>query len=236
MSDVNLADFIEANSELFVVLGVFSALAIYISNISSAITQSPNVGVRVGFVGSLLLALLTLLQIYRRLLNRIGSIREVIEAHAEANNIDLVLFTTSMSAIVPSLALPILSRETAIYYILEILFVFVLIPLFAGVIYNIIDRAPDAGRWFSAEIAITSVGVLWISLKLREYLNNHPDFSDPALFSLNNLFPALGGALYWVLNFVIMSSLMGVFFGITDTIGEIQEEYGSKESDDNESG
>ncbi|USZ68978.1 hypothetical protein NGM10_04380 [Halorussus salilacus] len=102
-TDFDLAQFISDWSDLFVVMGVFAALAVYISDISSeGITNAPEV-IQGGFVGSLVLTSLIGLLIFKKIYGKFDSFDEFVRGIFHLKNIELIIFFLAFSLILQSL-------------------------------------------------------------------------------------------------------------------------------------
>ena len=159
--EVDIADFIDQNANLFVVLGVFSALAIYISQLQDgSLTQAP-LETRVGFAGSLLLALLILSLIYKQLLGKLGSFKNLFHAHTRLANLDLILFTTGVGLLIPALANPLTQYQSALYYTLGSGGLVISVPMVFVVVSKTQEILPETD--YVRQILIMVLGIMSLS-------------------------------------------------------------------------
>lgn len=189
-SRVDVGDFLKSNSELFVVLGVFSALAIYISQLHQGPLNESPLETRVGFAGSLLLALLVLALVYGRLIEEAGSLENLIRAHARISNLDLIIFTTGILFLAPSLAAPLLEYQSALYYTLVVASLVLLIPVMFEVILILRSKLPENPYIRSAITLVLGVFIHFAAGDTVAHIRSNPGLVGTDQFSVYNLAPA----------------------------------------------
>ena len=188
-SEIHLAEFFEQHSSLFVVLGVFSALAIYISDLGVEPLDTARLQIRIGFAGSLLLSLLIILVIYQEMVKHVGSVEDLFRAHTDFRNWDLMIFTAGVAFLLPSLITPLLRQISTLYYVLGILILIFSLPLIFKAVIMIDTRLAKEGIVRQAQIIAVSLLVYWISTQYTDYLFSSPQLTGVRKFSLSNFSP-----------------------------------------------
>ena len=114
----DLATFIKQFSELFVFMGVFGALAIYISQ---STTSSPGTEaelmIKTGFVAAFALSMLMYVLIYMKLIEEFGGWNELYRAHFRLQNIPLAAFSLFSGLFVLSVSFAITQNEPVVFLI-----------------------------------------------------------------------------------------------------------------------
>jgi hypothetical protein len=189
--EVDIADFIDNNANLFVVLGVFSALAIYISQLQDTpLTQAP-LETRVGFAGSLLLALLILSLIYKQLLGKLGNFENLFHAHTRLANLDLILFTTGVGLLIPALANPLIEYQNALYYTLGAAGLVTSVPMVFVVVSKILYIIPETDYIRQVLIAVLGIISLYGAEAVFGFIRSEDVPVGTGEFSLSNPLPVL---------------------------------------------
>lgn len=204
--NVDVTEFVENNSNLFLVLGVFSALAIYISQLQDVpLTEAP-LETRVGFAGSLLLAVLIISLIYKKLIEDIGSLQNIIRAHTRITaNLDLILFTTGIILLIPALASPLLEYQNALYFTLGAMSIVFSVPLIFEMMLIIEKYLPDSGILRQTIIVMLSIVSVGISNNVFEYISSGSFPVGTIEFSITNPQPLV---------FDIIATIFLVIFSI----------------------
>lgn len=220
---IDVAKFFDANSSLFIVLGVFSALAIYISELGGGSLDQAPIEIRIGFGGSLLLTLLSVLLIYRQMANYVGSFEELLKAHTSFQNWDLIIFTAGAAFLLPALITPILQQLLTLYYLIGVLLLLFSVPLYARIVLGIDQKLADEGLIRDIPILALSLVVLWATRQYSEYLRANPEKFEPSTFSTENLNPLIYdimGVQAEILSFIaaVLISMSGV--KIVEEIGD----------------
>jgi len=223
--DINIADFLKSNSELFVVLGVFSALAIYISDLGGDSLGNAPSEIRIGFGGSLLLSILLIIIIYKQLVEKVGSIEDLFRAHTEYQNWDLIVFTGGIILLLPSLITPILQELIALYYVIGVLTILGLIAVTFRIMLRIEHILPENDIQRNVILIIISGICIYFARKYLDYLELNPEVYGPGTFSTSNLSPVLYDSLA-VIAFAILSVSLGlsIFAGL-NLASNLGEEY-----------
>lgn len=188
---IEMSEFIDSNSSLFVVLGVFSALSIYISDLSSDSLSSAPIEIRIGFVGALLLSLLLIILIYRQLVNHVGSIENLLQAHTKFRNWDLIIFTGGAIFLLPSLITPILQRLLTFYYLIALLGLLFSVPLIFRIASELNKRLAEEGITRYLQILALSAVTYRLTTDYSEYMFSNPHLYGAELFTLSNFLPVL---------------------------------------------
>lgn len=226
---INLGDFVQNNSELFVVLGVFSALAIYISQLNGASIDQAPLETRVGFAGSLLLAILVLSLIYKKLLDIAGSLEKLVRAHARLSNLDLVVFTTGISLLVPALGSPLLEYQSALYYLLGTALLLVYLPLLLEAMLEIRLALPENPYLRYAISATMGTLAFHGSSRVVSHIENNPGLVGTAEFSLHNPNPLLIDVAAVGVAILQMVSLGVATFSVIFFLDELTPDQGGEE-------
>jgi hypothetical protein len=188
-NDIDVAGFFDNNSSLFVVLGVFSALAIYISELGGTSLENAPIEIRLGFGGALLLSLLAVLLIYRQIVNHVGSVEDLIRAHANFQNWDLIIFTGGAVFLLPSLITPLLQRLLTLYYVIAVLSILFSMPAMFKIAYEIDTRLTDEGIVRHGQILLLSIAIYWLSSRYVRYIRDNAELYGTGTFSLSHLSP-----------------------------------------------
>jgi hypothetical protein len=146
---VDLAVFINNHSALFVIMGVFAALAVYITQAAPSLGSSNDseLMATVGFVSALGMAILFLGLAYNELAAETGSWHNLYRAHFRLDNLPLALFTLFNLMLILSIGYLITRYEPAVFIIVLIATLFVGYGIVHRVVYglaNFIPRSPWA--------------------------------------------------------------------------------------------
>jgi len=221
--DINIADFLKSNSELFVILGVFSALAIYISDLGGDSLGNAPSEIRIGFGGALLLSTLLIIIIYKQLVERVGSIENLFRAHTEYQNWDLIVFTGGIILLLPSLITPIIQELVALYYVIGVLTILGLVAITFRFMLRIEQMLPNNNIQRNIALIIISGICFYFASKYIDFIESNPEVYGPGPFSTSNLSPVLYDSLA-VIAFAILSVSLGltIFAGLNlaDSLGD----------------
>jgi hypothetical protein len=188
-NEIDLAEFLEQHSSLFVVLGVFSALAIYISDLGAEPLDTAPLQIRIGFAGALLLSLLILLVIYQEMVNHVGSVEDLFRAHTNFKNWDLMIFTAGAAFLLPSLITPLLRQISTLYYVIGVLSLIFSLPLIFEVVIIIDSRLTEEGIIRYVQIICVSAFTYWASTQYSDYIISNSNLTGVESFSLSNVEP-----------------------------------------------
>lgn len=124
---VDLAAFSEIHSSLIVVMGVFAAIAVYISQSAPELGTSTDSQLiyATGFVSALGMTLLFLGLVYKELADEVGSWSNLHYAHYRLDNLPLALFTLFNAMLVLSISYLITRYEPVIFMLVLIATLFV---------------------------------------------------------------------------------------------------------------
>ncbi len=116
LAGFDLADFIERKSTLFLVMGVFGALAIYISQSTGDLgtTTDAELMTTVGFVSAFSLSILMYGLIYMQLAEEFGGWTALFRAHYRVRNAPLALFSLFSFVLVISIFAILMRHEPVI--------------------------------------------------------------------------------------------------------------------------
>jgi|GEM_PF-4431324 len=179
----DLADFIENQSELFVVMGVFGALAIYISQSASADPGTDAaLMIKTGFVSAFILSILMYALIYSQLIDKFDTLNDLYRAHFRLKNASLALFTLFSALLVLSVS-SILTQHEPVVFLIVLTGTFV---VGAGIVtrltYGVALRVPRTPVWRISTIFLTSLATLLVTVYLRENV-----FDQFAVTTIQNL-------------------------------------------------
>ncbi|SEP15494.1 hypothetical protein SAMN05216388_103827 [Halorientalis persicus] len=126
--DIDLAEFIQDRSALLVVMGVFAAIAVYISDTAPELGTNTDSQLMyaTGFVAAFGMAILLLCLVYKELAAEIGSWNRLHHAHYRLNNLPLAFFTLLNTMLILSISYLMARYEAVLFMLLLIA------ALFAG--------------------------------------------------------------------------------------------------------
>ncbi|WP_254763100.1 hypothetical protein [Natrinema marinum] len=168
-TDFDLSEFIKDTSELFLVLGVFAATAVYTHDLQGSDVGLTEKYLGYGHGGSLLIVALLTYLIYKEMTQRLGGKFELMRAHLRVKNIELILFSLSYYLLFWSIGWLILDQNSILQIVpLTIIGFFVLGAILYG--FEFLD-----GRVMSdiklavillflsfISIIISSNGLIWL--------------------------------------------------------------------------
>lgn len=133
---VNLAEFIQDRSALLTVMGVFAAVAVYISQSAPALGTSTDSELMyaTGFVSALGMTMLCLLLVYKELADETGSWNNLHHAHYRLDNLPLALFTLFNLMLFLSISHLITQYEPVVFILILVGTLFV----GGGIVYRLI--------------------------------------------------------------------------------------------------
>lgn len=190
----DLADFIAERSELFVVMGVFGALAIYISQSRSAdLGSDAALMINTGFVSAFAISLIMYGLIYWKLIEAFGDWHELYRAHFRARNAPLAAFTVFSMLLGLSVSFLIFQNEPVVFLIVVVGTVVVALGIVVRVTYGVARRVPDGPWWRLSAVFLTSLVTLGASQWTRSALLagvevttiQNMAWSDPASIGLS---------------------------------------------------
>lgn len=163
----NLGDFIGEQSELFVTMGVFGALAIYISQSATGDTPDAELIIKTGFVSSFGLSILMFALIYSKLIDEFGGWNSMYRAHFRLRNAPLTVFSLFFGMLVLSLSFILTQHEPVIFLLLLTGTVVAGFGVVMRLMYGVGRRVPRTPVWRISTVFLTSLVTLLITLYLR---------------------------------------------------------------------
>lgn len=111
-SNISLGDFVDENASIFLVMGVFAALSVYISNLPKDGLDAEVVDA--GVVSALIISGILSLILFWRILEQVGGIDGIIDNLFTLNNIDFLLFIIAYTYLLDSLIKIVIGRPRAV--------------------------------------------------------------------------------------------------------------------------
>ena len=165
--EFDLAEFIDDKSSLFGVMGVFVAVAAYLSRATPGPITDAEMMLKTGYMASLGLALLVFFLIYRSMRNEFGTWTDLRLAHMQLDNWALTVFTVFTGLVLLSVThLVTLNDPVVFLLIITGTAVFSLIA-FTNVVYGIGRRVPRSPLWRIPTMFIVCSVVLAASFYVR---------------------------------------------------------------------
>lgn len=170
--EIDFAEFLNENSGMFTIVGVFAALAIYLSRITEASIFESELMIQIGFGAAFVIALVVMAEVYFLLRNELGSWHTLLHAHLRLKNLDLAIFTLCIAVIALTIY-HILTRQAPVLFILILLAVVgVAMAIMIRVPYAIVEYTPDTPYWRVPIVLLFSGGTLTVSQYLYLELNS----------------------------------------------------------------
>lgn len=186
----DLADFIDVNSALFVTMGVFAALALYISQASPTELTEAAAMIQMGFVASFLIAILIFALIYGKMHDEFGSWHTLLRAHTRFwENPALTAFT--FFAILLGISVSyVLARHQLILLMVSFVAVAGLgYALGMSTIYWVVKRIPRTPVWRIGTGLSGSIIVLIVTFYLRMNVLSQFQMTTVSQLSLSDPIP-----------------------------------------------
>jgi len=209
---VDIGGFIDDNSNLFVVLGVFSALAIYISQLQDGRLIEAPLQTRVGFVGSLVLAALTITTIFKQLISEIGSIDRFVDSLAKTQNWDLLVFTAGFTLLTPAILAPLLEYQSGLYWALALIMFFFTFALIIKTISKLYDYIPETALLREGTITILGLVLFASSTWVLNFMLSESIPIGTQYFSISTPLPLLFDVI--ALDILIIQFISGLVFSL----------------------
>jgi len=166
----DLAEFIDDKSSLFAVMGVFVAVAAYLSRAEPGPITDAELMLKTGFMASLGLALLMFLLIYRSMKDEFGTWSDLHQAHMRLDNWGLIIFTVLTGLVLLSVThLVTLNDPVVFLLVITGTAVFSLIT-FMNTVYEIGRRVPRSPVWRISTMFILCSVALAASFYVRTRL------------------------------------------------------------------
>lgn len=210
---VDLVGFIKEYSTLLVVMGVFAAIAVYISQSAPELGTSTDSQLMyaTGFVSALGMTLLFLLLMYNELAGEVGSWSKLHLAHYRLNNLPLALFTLFNGMLALSILYLITQFEPAIFILVIVATVFVgggLVLRSLHFVGELVPRSP----WvrIPALFIVSAVTVFASNFALEEY---YPGVNISTIheLTLTEPVPIAIAVVYILLGTIRAAGAIGVF-------------------------
>jgi len=165
--EFDLAEFIDDRSSLFAVLGVFVAVAAYLSRSEPGPITDAEMMLKTGYTASLGLALLMFFLIYRSMRNEFGTWTDLHHAHLQLDNWALTAFTALTGLLLLSVTYMITLNDPVVFLlIITGAAVFGLIA-FTNTVYAVGRRIPRSPLWRIPTMFVVCSGALAASFYVR---------------------------------------------------------------------
>lgn len=172
---VDLATFIENHSALLVVMGVFAAVAVYISQSAPELGTDTDAELMyaTGFISALGMTILFLLLVYKKLAAETKSWHNLHLAHYRLDNLPLVLFTLFNMMLVLSISYLITRYEPVVFTLVLVAAVFAGGGIVIRTIYSMKEFLPQSA-WARIPVMfiLSTITALASHFILIEYLSN----------------------------------------------------------------
>lgn len=162
-----LAGFIHRNSSLFAVMGVFVAVAAYISQVEPGPITDAEMMIKSGFIASLGLAVLMMLLIYSAMKTEFGSWSELYHGHLQLSNWKLTVFSVLITVLFLSVT-HIITLDEPVVFLLIITGTAVLgLIVFTRLAYGIGTRVPRTPVWRISTMFVVCTATLALTYTVR---------------------------------------------------------------------
>lgn len=211
--DVDLTGFIEEHSALIVVMGVFAAIAVYISQSAPELGTSTDSQLMyaTGFVSALGMTILFLLLMYTELASEVGSWNRLHHAHYRLENLPLALFTLFNAMLTLSISYLITQYEPVIFILVLVATLFVGGGLVLRSMHYVSGRLPQSPWVRIPAIFIASVVTVLVSnFAVEEYFAG-VEISTIHEMSLTEPVPIVIAVVYLLLVTIRSVGSIGVF-------------------------
>lgn len=213
---VDLAEFIQDRSALLVVMGVFAAVAVYISDSAPELGTSTDSQLMyaTGFVAALGMTLLLLYLVYRELAVETGSWHHLHHAHYRLDNLPLAFFTLFNVMLILSISYLITQYEPVIFMLLLIATLFAGGGIVLRTLYTIVRHLPQTALVRIPVIFIISIATVFVSnFFITEYLSG-VEISTIQQMSLTDPMPVVIAVAYIFVGSIRTVAALGVFAAI----------------------
>lgn len=172
---VDLAAFIENHSALLVVMGVFAAVAVYISHSAPTLGTSTDAEIMyaIGFVSALGMTMLFLLLVYKELAIETESWHNLHHTHYRLDNLPLAFFTLFNGMLILSISYLITRYEPVIFILILVATLFAGGGIFLRLMHEI-GRVLPHSAWVRIPMLfiVSLVSLLASDFVVTEYLAN----------------------------------------------------------------
>lgn len=213
---VDLAAFIENHSALFLVLGVFAALAVYISQTAPSLGTSNDAELMAttGFVAALGMAILILCLAYKELAEKTESWNNLYRAHFRLDNLPLALFTLFNMMLVLSLSYLITRYEPVVFILVLVATLFVGAGVVHRLMYGFGGIVPQSPWARIPTVFVASLVTVFVSnFMLTEYLTG-VEIRTIHELSLTEPVPVVIAVMYLLVVSIRAAAAIGVFASI----------------------
>lgn len=213
---VDLAAFIENHSALLVVMGVFAAVAVYISQSSPKLGTGTDAEIiyTIGFVSALGMTILLLLLVYKELASETGSWNHLHHAHYRLDNLPLALFTLFNGMLILSISYLITQYEPVIFILVLVATLFAGGGIFLRLLHEIGNVLPHSARVRIPMMFIVSlISVLVSDFVMKEYIASM-GISTIYELSLSEPLPLFFAVTYILIGSIRAVAAIGVFASI----------------------
>ena len=213
---VDLAKFIQDRSALLVVMGVFAAVAVYITQAAPTIGTStdPELMYAIGFVSALGMTLLLLYLVYKELAVEAGSWHNLHHAHYRLDNLPLALFSLFNAMLVLSISFLITRYEPVIFILVLVAAVFAGGGIVLRFFYYVVGLLPES-VWarIPAIFTLSLVTMLISTFVIMEYLAG-VEISTIHEMSLTEPVPVAIGVAYILVISIRSVAALGVLVSL----------------------
>lgn len=213
---VDLAEFIQDRSALLVVMGVFAAVAVYISDSVPALGTGTDSQLMytTGFVAALGMTLLFLALVYKELADEAGSWHHLHHAHYRLDNLPLAFFTLFNIMLILSISYLITRYEPVIFMLLLIGTLFAGGGLVVRTLYAIGKHLPQTA-WARIPVIffLSAITVFVSNYIITEYLSG-VEIATIREMSLTDPMPVVTGVVYIFVGSVRAAAALGVLASI----------------------
>lgn len=211
----DLAEFIDDKSSLFVTMGVFGALALYISETAPAELTEASAMIRVGFAASFLIAMLIFALIYRDLRDEFGSWHDLIQAHTRFwENPALTAFTFLAILLGMSVSF-IFARHQPVILMIGFVAVSLLgYTIGMNAFYWVGRRVPPTPVWRIGTVITGSIAVLMLTVYLRTNILNVFQLTPINDLTLSDPVPVLIDIMLLLVASLQSLAAMGILAGL----------------------
>lgn len=209
-----LGDFLNDQSDLFVVLGVFLAIAVYLAQITEGNIGDSSETLRGGFVGALLLTIIVSLVILKNIVDEFGSLENFLVGFFHFRNFDLIVFFLAFGVLFQSIVSKVLGFPAIVFYFINAIIGFVGMMMYmAATRYTFDDLLTDwpLHRVAAVHSLANAVGLLVLN-EFSNLIESNYRIIEASEFSINaieQMLPASG---------VLLASILIILTGMVLTI------------------
>lgn len=221
----DLAEFIGEHSQLFAIMGVFGALAIYISRSTAGDTPMGEDMIKVGYVSAFGLSLLMYGLIYKQLADEFGGWNTLLQGHFYLRNAALTAFSLFSALLVLSISYVLTRHEPVIFLLLLMVAVVVGMGAVLRILLAVDRLAPNTITWRVSALLVSSTILLFLGTYIRARLASQYETKpiqelsllDPAPVAIS-MATTLVDTIAVVAMFGFMLAVLGLPFTLVDDI------------------